>query len=66
MVLALTSSRATPSGMRQLGAFDARVDAALRCARLVEQDLHLIHASAHLLATAHRVSRQATSWMLPT
>lgn len=32
--------------------FDARVDAALRCARLVEQDPLLINASAHFLATA--------------
>ena len=35
-----------------LDAFDALVDAALRCARLVERDPHLIHTSAHLLATA--------------
>jgi hypothetical protein len=35
-----------------LEGFDARVDAALRCARLVEQDPHLINASAHLLAIA--------------
>ncbi|MGW4397796.1 hypothetical protein ACWEHA_21115 [Amycolatopsis nivea] len=32
--------------------FDARVDAALRCARLVEQDPLLINASAHFLAVA--------------
>lgn len=32
--------------------FDARVDAALRCARLVEQDPLLINASAHFLAAA--------------
>ena len=35
-----------------LDAFDTLVDAALRCARLVECDPNLIHASAHLLATA--------------
>jgi hypothetical protein len=33
--------------------FDSRQDAALRCARLVEQDPLLLHASAHLLAIAH-------------
>jgi hypothetical protein len=31
-------------------AFEMRRDAALECARLVEQDPLLIHASAHLLA----------------
>ncbi|MER6764190.1 MULTISPECIES: class I SAM-dependent methyltransferase [Amycolatopsis] len=35
-----------------IGGFDARVDAALRCARLVEQDPLLINASAHFLAVA--------------
>ncbi|RLK58218.1 class I SAM-dependent methyltransferase [Actinokineospora cianjurensis] len=33
--------------------FAARIDAALRCARLVEQDPLLINTSAHLLALAH-------------
>ncbi|SDI76222.1 hypothetical protein SAMN05192558_112171 [Actinokineospora alba] len=33
-----------------VGEFAARVDAALRCARLVERDPLLINASAHLLA----------------
>ncbi len=37
-----------------LTAFDSRVEAALRAARLAERDPHLIHASAHLLALAHR------------
>ncbi|MBT0771467.1 hypothetical protein KIH74_21195 [Kineosporia sp. J2-2] len=36
------------SGRQDLGA-------ALRCARLVEQDPAMIHASAHLLAFAHRL-----------
>lgn len=36
-----------------LDTFDARVQAAMACARMVEQDPHLIHASAHLLAIAH-------------
>lgn len=35
-----------------ISAFDARVDAALRCARIVERDPSLINASAHLLAVA--------------
>lgn len=35
-----------------LGAFETLVDAALRCARLVERDPHLVHASAHLMAIA--------------
>lgn len=34
--------------------FDPRVDAALRCARVVEQDPSLINASAHLLAIARK------------
>ncbi|HEX5542441.1 MAG TPA: class I SAM-dependent methyltransferase [Micromonospora sp.] len=34
--------------------FDARVEAALRCARLVEQDPLLINASAHLLAIGQK------------
>lgn len=34
--------------------FNARVDAALRCARIVEQDPSLINASAHLLAMARK------------
>lgn len=34
--------------------FDARVDAALRSARIVEQDPSLINASAHLLAIARK------------
>lgn len=33
--------------------FDSRQDAALRCARVVEQNPLLVHASAHLLAIAH-------------
>lgn len=37
-----------------LPGFDDRVDAAIRCARLVEQDPLLIHASAHLLAMARK------------
>lgn len=35
-----------------LETFDAWVEAALRCARLVEQDPNMINASAHLLALA--------------
>ncbi|MEA5361317.1 class I SAM-dependent methyltransferase [Amycolatopsis sp., V23-08] len=37
-----------------LTAFDSRVEAALRAARLAERDPHLVHASAHLLALARR------------
>ncbi|WP_328616309.1 class I SAM-dependent methyltransferase [Amycolatopsis sp. NBC_00355] len=37
-----------------LTAFDSRVEAALRAARLAEQDPHLVHTSAHLLAIARR------------
>jgi ubiquinone/menaquinone biosynthesis C-methylase UbiE len=39
------------AGMSEL---DSRIDAALRCARIVEQDPSLINASAHLLAIARR------------
>jgi SAM-dependent methyltransferase len=37
-----------------MGGFDARLDAALRCARIVEQDPLLINTSAHLLAVGHK------------
>lgn len=37
-----------------LQAFPGLVEAALRCARIVEQDPLLINASAHLLAMAHK------------
>lgn len=37
-----------------MSAFDARVDSALRCARLVEQDPLMINASAHILALAQK------------
>jgi SAM-dependent methyltransferase len=39
-----------------LDQFPARVDAALRCARLVERDPSLINASAHFLAVARSPS----------
>jgi hypothetical protein len=34
--------------------FDGRVEAALRCARVVEQDPMFINASAHILAMARK------------
>lgn len=37
-----------------LAEFPDRVESAMRAARLVEQDPHLVHASAHLLAVARR------------
>lgn len=37
-----------------LSAFDGLVDAAVRCARLVESDPALVNASAHLLAVARK------------
>lgn len=37
-----------------LDALDARLEAALVAARMAEQDPHLIHASAHLVAFAHK------------
>ena len=39
------------AGMRE---FDARLEAALRCARIVERDPSLINSSAHLLAIARK------------
>jgi hypothetical protein len=37
-----------------MGQFESRVDAAVRSARMVEQDPPLINASAHLLAVGHK------------
>lgn len=36
--------------------FDARADAALRCARIAERDPAMVNASAHLLAIARKLS----------
>jgi ubiquinone/menaquinone biosynthesis C-methylase UbiE len=41
-----------------LGAFDDLVDAAVRCARLVETDPALVNASAHLLAVARLLTER--------